>query len=194
MDLQEVKKEVRELPNVEQAINQFQEHWIKPIRTNGNYRFSFLDKLDAKTQKELKQKLAKSQALCKDIKSSQAIHDKLSQYSRYLVELKLTSFRGDEKKSKVITKQLLHDEYLRLSNTIVDIKTNEQKVQALEKQYQEVNQLLDKHLSLEETLFLMELPHHKYLQTLLKITEKQKIIMRDLGHHFMSITSHKRSK
>ena len=179
---------MRELPNVEQAIVQFQEHWIKPIRTNGNYRFSFLEKMDVKTQKELKQKLADSQALCKEIKSSQAIHDKLSQYSRYLVELKLTSFRGDEKKSRVLTNQLLQDDHLRLSNTIAEIKNNEGKVQALEQKYHEVNALLEKHLSLEETLFLMELPHYKYLKNLLKITEKQKMIMRDLGHHFVSIT------
>lgn len=188
MNLQEVKKEVRELASIEHEITQFQEHWIKPIRTNGNYRFSFLEKLDPKTQKELKQKLADSQALCKEIKASQAIHDKLSQYSRYLVELKLTSFRGDEKKSKVLTNQLLKDDYVRLSNTIAEVKNNEQKILALEKQYHEVNSMLEKHLSLEETLFLMELPHHKYLKNLLKITEKQKMIMSSLGHHFVSIT------
>lgn len=193
MDLQEVKKEVRELQNVEQAVAQFQEHWIKPIRTNGNYRYSFLEKLDAKEEKVLKQKLAQAQTLCKDIKSSQVIHEKLSQYSRYLVELKLSSFRGDAQKSKILTNQLLNDEYLSLSNTITEIKNNEQKVQTLEKQYHEINTLLDKHLSLEEALFFMELPHHHYLQNLLKITEKQKVIIRNLGHQFISITKEKRN-
>ena len=193
MDLQEVKKEVRELPSIEHAVKQLQEQWIKPIRTNGNYRHSFLEKLDAKAEKELKQKLAQAQSLCNDIKSSQTIHDKLSQYSRYLVELKLSSFRGDGAKSKILTNQLLKDEYFSLSNTITEIKKNEQKVQALEKQYHEINTLLDKHLSLEETLFFMELPHLKYLHNLLKITQKQKVIIRNLGHHFISITQEKRN-
>lgn len=188
MDLQEVKKEVRELPNIEQAVAQFQEHWLKPIRTNGNYRFSFLERLDAKTKKVLKQKLAEAQALCKGLKSSQAIHEKLAQYSRYLVELKLSSFRGDEKKSRILTNQLLNDEYLRLSITIAEIRQNEKRARILEKQYQDINTLLDKHLSLEESLFFMELPHHRSLRNLLNIAEKQKTIIRGLGHHLVSIT------
>jgi len=193
MNLQEVKKEVRELPSIEQAIAQFQEHWIKPIRTNGNYRHSFLDKLEAKSEKVLKQKLAQTQALCKEIKASQVIHEKLSQYSRYLVELKLSSFRGDDAKSTLLTNQLLRDEHLSFSNTIAEIKQNEKKVQSLEKQYHEINTLLDRQLSLEEFLFFMELPHYKHLQNLLKITEKQKNIIRSLGYHFVSIIQEKRN-
>lgn len=188
MNLQDLKKEVRELPNIEHAVKQFQEQWIKPIRTNGNYRYSFMDKLDANAEKVLKQKLAQAQALCNGIKSSQRIHEKLSQYSRYLVELKLSSFRRDGFKSTILTNLLLRDEHLRLSNTIVEIKQNETKMQALEKKYHEINALLKQHLSLEEALFFMELPHHKYLQNLLKITEKQKSIIRSVGHHFISIT------
>lgn len=192
MNLQDLKKEVRALPNIEQAVAQFQEQWIKPIRTNGNYRFSFLDKLDTGAERILKKKLAEAQIVCKELKASQAIHDKLSQYSRYLVELKLSSFRGDAAKSKILTNQLLKDEYLRLSITIAEIRQNEKRVLALEKQYKEINALLDKHLSLEEALFFMELPHHKSLQNLREITEKQKSIIRGLGQHFVSITEEKR--
>ncbi len=188
MDLQQLKKEVRELPSIEETVSQFQEHWLKPIRTNGNYRHSFLDRLDAKAEKELKQKLAQAQALCKSLKASQAVHEKLAQYSRYLVELKLSSFRGDGAKSKILTNQLLQDEHLRLSITIAEIRQNEKKVRALEKEYRDINTLLGRHLSLEESVYFMELPHHKYLQNLLKITEKQKVIIRSLGHHFVSIT------
>lgn len=188
MDLQQLKKEVRDLPSIEQAVTQFQEHWLKPIRTNGNYRFSFLERFDANAEKVLKRKLAEAQVLCKELKSSQALHDKLSQYSRYLVELKLSSFRGDEKKSRILTNQLLNDEYLRLSITIAEIRQNEKRARILEKQYQDINTLLDKHLSLEESLFFMELPHAGSLRKLLSITEKQKTIIRGLGQHLVSIT------
>lgn len=188
MDLQQLKKEVRELPSMEQAVAQFQEHWLRPIRTNGNYRFSFLERFDARTEKELKRKLAEAQFLCKELKSSQAIHEKLAQYSRYLVELKLSSFRGDAAKSKILTNQLLKDEYLRLSITIAEIRQNEKKAKILERQYQDINALLDKHFSLEESLFFMELPHLASLRKLQEITEKQKTIIRGLGQHFVSIT------
>ncbi len=193
MDLQQLKKEVRELPSIEEAVSQFQEHWLKPIRTNGNYHHSFLDRLDANAEKELKQKLAQAQALCKDLKASQAVHEKLAQYSRYLVELKLSSFRGDGAKSKILTNQLLQDEHLRLSITIAEIRQNEKKVLALEKEYQDINTLLGRHLSLEESVYFMELPHHKYLQQMLKISARQKFIMQHLGRHFVSLAQKRRN-
>jgi hypothetical protein len=57
----------------------------------------------------------------------------------------------------------------------------------LSQHYQEINQLLEKQLSLEEMIFYMSLPHRKYLNTLLKTAEQHQKIVRDLGRHFVTI-------
>ena len=187
MDLQQLKKEVRELPSAMPQIAGLQEHWIKALRTNGNYRHSFMDNLDPQVRKQVKQKLSRAQSLCQELKASPQIPEKLRQYSRFLVELKLASFRKDKAKSKLLSQLLVQDEYLRLSRTIAQIKEMEEKVQVLKKHYHETNQLLEQHLSLEEKLFLTGLPHRQHLRNLLKITEKQKKIMQDIGHNFISL-------
>ena len=55
--------------------------------------------------------------------------------------------------------------------------------------YQEINDLLHKELSLEEAVFYMELPHRKYLANLQQTAQKHAVIVRDLGHHFVSLAS-----
>jgi len=189
MDLRELKKEVAQLPSIEQNLQRFQDHWIKPLRTNTNSHLPFIQNLDAATKKELNKRLVQLQDHLASIKSSQALNHKLQQYSRYLVELKLTGFNGDRQKSTILTNQLQQDEFLSLTTIAKEIQAYEEKVIKLSEHYEEINELLRKKLSLEETLFFLELPHKQYLYNLLRLSTTHKKIARDLERHFLTISA-----
>ena len=169
MDLRDVKKEVEALPDINNTLKQFQDSWIKPIRSNTNQHLSFINKLSHEDKVEMNNKLLGLNESILNIKSSQVINEKLKQYARYLIELKLTTFNDNKEKSKVITNQFINDEFLNIKGTIREVKNFDTHVNNLHQQYHEINQLLQKKLSLEETVMFMELPHYRYLKSLLKI-------------------------
>ena len=70
---------------------------------------------------------------------------------------------------------------------MTDITQFEKKVANLSEQYHEINELLQKNLSLEETLFFMDLPHLKYLHNLLQISKEHKTISRQIGKHMIAL-------
>ena len=187
MDLRELKKEVHELANIDENLKKFQENWLRPLRTNTNSHLPFIKKLDTETKLQLNRKLAKLQEDISKIKQGQMTNEKLTHYSRYLIEMRLTHLQGDNSKSEIITNRLLNDDFLNMRQTISEVKGFEESVQKLNQQYNEINELLQKRLSLEETLFFMELPHKLYLRNLMKTSQKQKVIIRNMGHHFVSI-------
>ena len=187
MPLRELKKEVHGLPSVEEYVDKFKDNWIKPLRSNTNSHIPFVRKLDGKTQKKLNKKLNKFHSEMNILKNSQIIHDKLKSYSRYLIEMKLTTLNGDKNKSKVITNQLLNDDFLNMKGTIRQVKQFENNVNDLQKDYNEINELLEKHLSLEEAIFFMDLPHKKYMSSLVKTSQKQKKIVRKIGRSFIKL-------
>ena len=104
-----------------------------------------------------------------------------------MIELKLTTFNEDQRKSEIITNQLLNDDFMNFKNTLTQIKALECDVHHLHQQYNEVNDLLHKHLSLEEAVFFMEIPHLKYLNNLLQITKNHKVISRNIGKNMISL-------
>jgi hypothetical protein len=188
MDLRVIKKEVEALPNLEKSMREFQNSWLKPIRKNTNQHLPFLKDLDNETKNQLTNKLLGLNESISLIKNSQVINEKLKHYSRYLIELKLTTFNNNQEKSKVITNQFLNDEFLNIKRTIHEVKHFDNHVQNLQEQYHEINDLLHKQLSLEETVFFMNLPHLKYLSTLVKTADKHKTITRHIGRHLVALT------
>jgi hypothetical protein len=192
MDLRSLKKEVQELPSLKGTAEKFGDNWLQTIRTNTNSHLPFLQKLSLDTKKEINLKLAKAQENLNQLRSSQTVQNKLNHYSHHLIELKLSKIQGDQAKSNVITKQLLDDEYLNLRTTINEVKEVEHNIKDLEKNYEEINLLLHKELPLEEALFYMDLPHKKYLNLLLKTAEKQRSLVGQLGHNFVSISKENR--
>ncbi len=188
MDLRDVKKEVEALPDMNNTFKQFQNSWIKPIRSNTNQHLSFINKLTNEDKVEVNNKLLGLNESIINIKSSQVINEKLKQYARYLIELKLTTFNDNKEKSKVITNQFINDEFLNIKGTIREVQNFDNHVNNLHQQYHEINQLLQKKLSLEETVMFMELPHYRYLKSLLKIAGDHKMIIRDVGRHLVSLT------
>ncbi len=186
MVLRELKREVERLQDVGRHVEQFQEHWVKPLnKTNGH--LPFLQNLSPATKKELQEKLIRFHHQLNGLRGNQAITDKLQQYTRYLIEMKLTTLNGDRNKSSMITKRMLSDDVLNIRQTIEEVQQFEDSMKGLAEQYEEINELLQKSLSLEEMLFYLELPHRKYLVGLQKTAEKQKKIVRDIGHHFVKL-------
>ncbi len=188
MELRQLKKEVHALPHIGKQVEQFLDSWIRPLRSNTNSHLPFLQDLDPATKKELNQKLTLVQQHLAGLKSSQVIHEKMQQYARYLIELKLSSFNGDTRKSKFLRSSLTKDQFLNNTELRGEIVRYEEHLERLQVHYDGINELLQKRLSLEEMLFYMELPHRIYLQNLLKLAKQQKAVARNLERHFQAIT------
>ncbi len=187
MDLRSLHQDVQQLPNLAENIAQFQQHWIKPLRSNTNSHLPFLQKLSPQLKKEINQRLTLFSETLAAVQSGTTIQDKLRSYAHYLVELKLASLRDDQQKHKMITNHLLKDEFLNISQTLTDVQEFTETVGLMEEQYHEINQLLEKNMSLEETLFFMDLPHKLYMLALVKTARDHKRIARDLGRHFVEM-------
>ena len=187
MELRELKKEVYELADLEKLSKNFQDNWIKPIKSNTNTHLPFLQNLAAEIKLELNQRLKHLHENWEYIKSAQVINQKLAHHIRYLIELKLTTFNGDSQKSKLITNSLLNDDFFNLKQTIHQVQELEKHLGEFSQGYQELNEFLHPHLSLEEGIFFSELPHQKHLQKLKDTSQQQKKIIKHLGNHFLHL-------
>ncbi len=185
MDLRQLKQNVHALPNVQENVEKFQQHWIKPLRSNTNSHLPFLQRLQPSTKKELNQKITLFYDTLGSVQQRGAVHEKLKSYAHYLVELKLATLRDDTAKATMLTNHLLKDEMMNVSQTLIEVQAFSDAVTLLSEQYHELNGLVQQHLSLEETLFLMDLPHKMYLATLVKTARDQKRLLVDLGRHFV---------
>ena len=170
MSLKELKAQIEKLPDVHKTLNDFKENWIKPIKSNTNKHLPFIKNLSDEQKKELNSKLSKSKKLFDEIASSGILKGKLQAYSRYLIELKLTSLNGDDNKAKYLTNHLLNDEFLALKNTINDTHKLTKDVKELSKHHREIGNYLDKHLTLEQTnMFILYFVFYFHFQQRLDI-------------------------
>jgi len=184
--LKQLRQEILQLPNLSEIVQNFQNNWINPLRSN-NAHLPFLKKLPPQTKTLLNEKLIKLDNTLTSLKNSQHIHERMHNHSHDLIELKLTTLNGNKAKQKLLTNKLTNDEFSSIKNTVKHVKKFQEETFALNQQYQEVNQLLEKQLSLEEIVYYMNLPHRKYLNTLIKTADNHQKIVRDLGRHFVTI-------
>ncbi len=194
MDLREIKTEISSLPGVAESLQKFQDSWIKPVKANANKHIPFLKELSPKAGKEIDLQLNSLQKIMEEIKYSQVINQKLSHFSRYLVELKLTTFNGDLQKQKSIIKLLQGDDYLKMQNIIKDIQQFESNIKALRKEYNKINSLLQKELPLEDSVLFMGLPHQAHLNELSNISSRHKSLARHLEEQFISMVKETKNK
>ncbi|MBS3139625.1 hypothetical protein J4479_01335 [Candidatus Woesearchaeota archaeon] len=187
MSLRELKKEIESLPSLGKTVADFKKHWLKPIRANTNQHLPFLQQLTAEQKEQLNTLILKAKGVMGNLEEAQLLQNKLRSYIHYLIELKLTALNNNKSKAQLITNHLLNDEFLNLKNTIADIKSFEENVKTLEAHHHEVTEYLEKQITLEQALIFMELPHWRYLQNLLQVTQDHKRIVRDLGRHFVSL-------
>jgi hypothetical protein len=194
MDLRALKKEIHELSDMKKGVAGFKESWIKPLRSNTNSHLPFLQNLDGNTRKLLNKKVALLQDKINAVASGQNINEKLKHYSRYLIDMKLNMIQGNEQKSLIITNRLLNDEVLNIKKTIAEVNQLESEITDLLKQYEEVNTLLQQSISLDETIFFMDMPHKMFLYNLKKTAQKQRRIVRQIGENFVMLAKQARER
>ncbi|MBU1974377.1 MAG: hypothetical protein KKH52_03215 [Nanoarchaeota archaeon] len=194
MNLRALKKEVEDLPNIEDSVDNLRKRWIKPIKKNTNLHLPSLQKLNEEERNKINHKLTVFQERLKQVKDGQLINEKLRSYACYLVELKLTTLNGDQYKSKRITNHLLYDEFHNFQQTIKEVKHLGKKVRNLSNYYEHLLESLQQHLPLEENLQLSEQPHRLQINNLLNISLKQRKLTKELGQQFVSLTRKTRMK
>ncbi len=194
MDLRELKKETSALPDLSEHLQKFQQSWVKPIRANTNKNLPFLQNISEKRKQEINDNLFAFQQKLKEIGSAQVVNQKLQEYARYLIELKLTTLNGNKNKASYITKLLLQDEFLSITSLIHDIKYLEKNIKSATYRYSHINDLVQKGAPLEEAVQFMHLPHKNHLQALLSTSRKQKTLVKHLGEHFISLVKITRGK
>ncbi len=194
MDLRDLKKEVSLLPDLSEHLQKFQQYWIKPIRTNTNKNLPFLQKISENKKQEINDKLFAFQQKIKEVEHAQMVNHKLQEYSKYLIELKLTTLNGNTTKAQYITNHLLNDEFLNTKSLLHDIKYLEKNVKSIAYKYHHLNDLIQKEAPLEEAVQFIHLPHKEHLQQLLFASRKQKMLVKNLGEHFVDLAKQIRRK
>lgn len=188
MELRELKREVEMLPDIRKSVQGLHDSWFKHVKGSAISQYKVFDSLPDDAKKQVGMRVAMLQESLKGMEAGYVIHDKLRSHARCLIDLKLTQFNGDRPKAKVLMNTLLKDEYFNVPKVIGEIKQFENHVLQFSETYHEVNELMQRRLSLEEALFLMDLPHKLYLATLLKTTQKQRVLVRDLSRQLVGIS------
>ncbi|MEK6853186.1 MAG: hypothetical protein AABX64_00725 [Nanoarchaeota archaeon] len=194
MDLRELKKEVHALPDFSEHLQKFQQNWIKPVRTNTNKHLPFLQKLPEEKKQKINDILYAVQKTVKELEYAQVLNQKLQEYSRHLIELKLTTLNGDKAKANYLTNLLLHDEFVNTTHLIEDIKSLEKNLKSLSCKYHHANSLIQKEAPLDEAVQFLHLPHQEHLQKLLQTAKKQKMLVKGLGEHFIALAKETRRR
>ena len=187
MDLKELKGEVEQLHNMSQCIDRFKASWIAPLRKNSNLQFSFIAQLPTLVQDQLQNQLLPFHNSLEQLRSFQVVNEKLSHIARNLIELKLSTLRGEKQKSNQIVHHLLHDDFIQVRATLAQVKALNVQLQALSTQYQHINGSLEPHLRLEDQLAFSSLPHQRYWQELQRGALRQQDVATKLGNHFMKL-------
>ena len=120
---------------------------------------------------------------------NQSINNKLLHHSRYLIELKLTTFNGDKSRGKMLTNHLLNDDFINIQQTITDIKEFDLSINSLDSKYKNISGLLNNHFSLEENISFSEANFLFQINSLKKIVDKQKELVKLLGGSFVELVN-----
>ncbi len=187
MDLADLRKEVHGLEDSSKLLTEFTKSWMKPIKANTNSEMPFLRDLPIGVTKRVNAKLGLMRGHLDTVEKNSVVQRKIKGHVRQLIDWKLANFQGNHVKANMLTSQLLNDDFLSLPQTIAQLRMYDTSLKMVENHYREISELLHKTLSLDETVFYMQLPHARYLATLRRTAEKQKFIVRDLGRHLVSI-------
>ncbi|MEW5897403.1 MAG: hypothetical protein AB1668_06935 [Nanoarchaeota archaeon] len=185
MELRKLKEEVSRISDADESVKLLQKNLAEHINHSSLHS---PNSLPPAIKKELKKKVSQMQSSLQEIEFSHSINDRLKDYARYLVELKLAGINNDKQKAAVIANFLHKDEFLKLQNISADINSITLAATTLLKEYDGVNEMIKKNLSLEENLLFSEFSHKKHLQNILDTARKQKKMVQLLEKHFISLT------
>ncbi|MFH1275588.1 MAG: hypothetical protein ABIH82_00590 [Candidatus Woesearchaeota archaeon] len=188
MRLRDVKQQIEDLPNIHEKVEMIHKEWIRPLQSPIH---AFLDNLGFEEKKALKQKLNSIKNDLNEIKVSQSINERLGHQARLLVELKLSSFKGDKTQSKILKNDILKDDIFNMTQTIYDIQEFEKMTQKVSQNYEEIGRILEQNLNLEKTIIYHELPHKIHFKRLQEMAFKQKELVHQLGKEFVMMARNK---
>lgn len=185
MSLRELKKEVELLPPLKQTIQQFEEGWIKPLRKNTNRQFPFLQTIPQITKKETNLQLQNFQ---QNVRQLNDIKEKLHYHARKLIELKLHLLRNHRHQAHNLRVSFLHDDVFSIKQTMAEVKQFRKQLSGISRQYNEILENLQQHLTLEQTITLLEQPHRQHIQKLQKLGFQQQQLAHALRKEFFITT------
>ena len=214
MQLKELKREIEDLPNLDDNLKSFQENWLSPFLTNnGNFNIDekgshhkVLKKLSSEEQQELNLKLKTFYKMFDSLKYGQFTNNKMHAIGKALIELKLMSFQAQSyptslqnsshigSKYNYVTSKIISDEFSGIRPVINEIKEFDFNLQRLEEIYQEINQYLYDKLPLEHSILIMDKPHGKHFKGLKDVSNRRKRLIKQLGINFISLQNEMRKR
>ena len=214
MQLKELKREIEDLPNLDDNLKSFQDNWLSPFLTNnGNLKINeknshhkVLKKLSLEEQQELNLKLKTFYKMFDSLKYGQFTNNKMHVIGKALIELKLMNFQAQSypdglqnsshvgSKYNYITNKVLSDDFNGLRPVISEIKEFDFNLQRLEEIYQEINQYLYEKLPLEHSVLIMDKPHDKHFKSLKDVSKRRKRLIKNLGINFISLQNEMRKR
>ncbi len=206
--MKEIKRDIDSLNCVKKDMDNFKESWLQPFLTQSgkvNKRLTdkgahqILEHLNVEEKQQLHDKLVEFYNSFELLKNANSTHQKMRGISNAITEMKLLNFQsknnGSEIKDSVImqgkidylSNKILKDDFHGFQTTINEVKEFDTHLSKLASIYEEINLFLSQTLSLEHSVALLEMPHQKYLSSLIKTSEKRRDIIKMLGDHFLEL-------
>jgi len=191
MSLQELKQEIRSLPDISSDLKDFKKHWLKPLRKGQKVHKAQqgLHEMHPQDKSQVHSTLKDFYSKFAELEEHTVLPNRLHALSAALVEMKLLSIRGAENSSKMsfLQGKLLDDPQFSISSVISKVKSFDRTLNQIENFYHDINGYLHQTLSLEHSVALLELPHYSYLKNLKATAKTQKRIVKKLGREFVSL-------
>lgn len=191
MGLQELKQEIRELPDISSDLKDFKNTWVKPLRRGQNNHSvqEQLHDMHDDHKSHVHASLRDFYGQFNNLNEHVVLKDKLQAVSAALVEMKLLSLQGAENSGKMefLQGKIMQDPEFSIQSVISQVKSFDEDLRNVENMYHDINGYLHQNLSLEHSVALMQLPHYAYLKSLQLTNQKQKQIVKKLGREFVSL-------
>lgn len=194
MDVRQLKQEIEKLPNIEEAVSEFERHWLKPIKKNTNKGHPFLHVLSQEQKRELNSQLLALNKFLREVKYGQIVNEKLASSAHNLIELKIAALTNDYKKTRRLLSTFLQDPQMGIKQLIFEVPYLESQLSLLNRSYDAILEQLSRQLPLEQTLSLLEGKHKLALKRLLSIPKKQKRYLSMIGTHFVQLSRELKKK
>ncbi len=179
MDLRSLKKELQQMPLLQEAVKKAHRSWLLPLKET-------LKNLPEE-KKYLLLHFRQVQRQMESLSLYHALPERLRMQAQWLVELKLALLQQDEKKAKFVVKKLAHDPHLHFSGTLQHCKEILQELLKLEQTQQYFEKEVLQGVSLEHQLTVLHLPARQHLKELRQIAQQQKTLAEQLGKSFVAL-------
>jgi hypothetical protein len=165
MIVREIKKEIEELKNFSQSLEDF--------KKNINQNESFKDPELIKHVNEINEHIS-------IVMDNADVDKRLTIHARDLLNLELAKIRNDSSKISLLKNKLVNDEVLNINLTEQMIKDNSVHLELLNKKNQEINQLLEQKMTLEQKLQHYDQLHHSQIGSLISLNERHNQISKKI--------------